>query len=254
MLKFHLMIKEIVVLLSLVLFASTVFGQVAQQGRFEILGTVISDTAASKIVMPLGANGVMLSEDGKIDDQKLRDELREEGRSISEGDIVTVTAIDFEDGKIEIELNGGGKNKKGILDRLEVGMGRPGSMRPVRKTNNEPAKGSKIVLSFNGTAPVDLNSEGLRLLLSPILDFNKRNFMDTGIDSLPEEFRKAVLEKEARIGMDRATVLMALGRPTKKVRETLEGIDVEDWIYIKRGLRADFITFEGDLVVRIRRY
>ena len=78
--------------------------------------------------------------------------------------------------------------------------------------------------------------------------------MDTGIDSLPEEMQEAVLAKEARIGMDKSTVLMALGRPDKKVYETVDGIQREDWIYFNRGLKADFITFEDGIVMRIKRY
>ena len=91
-------------------------------------------------------------------------------------------------------------------------------------------------------------------MLDPILDFNKHNFLKTGIDALPPEFQEAVKVKEARIGMDRSTVIMALGRPDKKVREKVEGIDTEDWIYFQRGLRAQFITFEKDVVMRIRQY
>ena len=68
------------------------------------------------------------------------------------------------------------------------------------------------------------------------------------------EFQEAVKAKEARIGMDRSTVIMALGRPDKKVREKLEGVDTEDWIYFERGLRVQFVTFENNVVVRIRQY
>jgi hypothetical protein len=240
-------------LLALALFtASPVLAQVSQQNRFEILGTVIADTAASEIVMPLGDDGVTLFEDGKIDEEKLREELGEEGRSINEGDIVTVTAISFDDDKIEIELNGGGKNKKGILDRLEVGVG--SRTTPVRQSDTENANGSKVVLRFSDKAPQELTPDLLRELLSPVLDFNERNFMETGLDSLPEEFREAVLAKEAKIGMDKATVLMALGRPNDRIRERVDGIEREDWLYRKVGYRIDFITFENGIVVRIRKY
>ena len=74
------------------------------------------------------------------------------------------------------------------------------------------------------------------------------------LDSLPEEFREAVLAKEAKIGMDKATVLMALGRPNDKIRERVDGIAQEDWLYRKVGFHVDFITFENGIVVRIRKY
>jgi hypothetical protein len=232
--------------------ANLSFAQVAQQNKFQILGTVIAETAASKIGMPFGDNGVTLSATGEIDRVKLRKELGEEGLSVEEGQVVSVTAISFDDDKIEIELDGGGKNKKSILDRLEVGIG--GGTSPVRQTDTAEAKGSRIVLRFEDKAPVDLTSEGLKELLAPVLDFNKRNFMDSGIESLPEEMQEAVLAKEARIGMDRSTVLLARGRPDKKVYERVDGIPREDWIYFNRGIKVDFITFEDGVVIRIKRF
>ena len=54
--------------------------------------------------------------------------------------------------------------------------------------------------------------------------------------------------------MDRSTVLLAKGRPDKKVYETVDGAQREDWIYFNRGMRADFITFEDGVVIRIKRY
>ena len=54
--------------------------------------------------------------------------------------------------------------------------------------------------------------------------------------------------------MDRSTVLMAMGRPDKRVREKVDGTEQEDWIYFQRGLRAQFITFEEGVVIRIKQY
>ena len=123
-----------------------------------------------------------------------------------------------------------------------------------RDDKTKKAKGSKIVLRFTKKVPSDLKPEALKEMLAPVLDFNKRNFLKTGIDALPPEFQEAVKAKEARIGMDRNTVIMALGRPDKKVREKKDGVDVEDWIYFQRGLRAKFVTFENNVVVRIAEY
>jgi hypothetical protein len=78
--------------------------------------------------------------------------------------------------------------------------------------------------------------------------------MKTGIESLPPEFQEAVKAKEARIGMDRSTVIMALGRPDRKYRETKNGIYSEQWLYYLVGLRALFVTFEDNVVVEIKQY
>lgn len=247
------MIKRALVICTFCLsFAGPVSAQISRDARFEILRTVLADQAASRIGLPFGNTGVDLSDKGEIDKKKLEKELKDEGQSIAVGKVVTVTQISFDDNKIELELDGGGKNKKGFFERLEVGMGN--STTPVSRDDVKKARGSKIVLHFSQKVPVDLKPEQLKQLLDPILDFNKQNFLKTGLESLPTEFQEAVKAKEARIGMDRNTVIMALGRPDKKVREKTNGVDTEDWIYYGRGVRTMFVTFEDDVVVRIREY
>jgi hypothetical protein len=55
--------------------------------------------------------------------------------------------------------------------------------------------------------------------------------------------------------MDAATVIMALGRPNNKVREKNdEGVETVDWIYYGRGTRVTFVTFEGDVVVKVTQH
>jgi hypothetical protein len=238
-------------LLSLVV-TVPLWAQISRDSKFEILRTVMADQASARIAMPFGTNGVDVSEAGEVDKQKVEADIKKNGQSIEVGKVVTVTEISFGDKQIEIELDGGGKNKKSFLDRLEVGVGT--QTRPVSNDDPKKAKGSKVVLKFADKIPPDLTPDQLKQLLSPVLDFEKRNFLKTGIDALPPEFQEAVKIKEARIGMDRSTVIMALGRPDKKVREKVDGIETEDWIYFQRGLRAQFVTFENDVVVRIRQY
>jgi hypothetical protein len=238
-------------LLSLIV-AVPLRAQISRDARFEILRTVMADQAAARIAMPFGTNGVDVTDAGEVNKEKVEADIKKNGQSIDVGKVVTVTEISFGDKQIDIELDGGGKNKKGFLDRLEVGVGT--QTRPVSTDDPKKAKGSKVVLKFAGKVPPDLTPEQLKQFLAPVLDFEKRNFLKTGIDALPPEFQEAVKIKEARIGMDRSTVIMALGRPDKKIREKVEGIDTEDWIYFQRGLRAQFVTFENDVVVRIRQY
>lgn len=226
--------------------------QIARDAKFEILRTVIADQAAARIEMPFGTGGIELSDAGEVNRQKLARDITKNGQSIETGKVVTVTEIAFDDNKIEIELDGGGRNKKGFFDRLEVGMG--SQTTPVSRDDPKKAKGSKVVLQFSKNVPANLTPDELKQLLVPVLDFNKRSFLKTGLESLPSEFQEAVKVKEAMIGMDRSTVILALGRPDKKVREKTDGIESEDWIYFQRGLRAQFVTFENDAVVRIRQY
>jgi hypothetical protein len=225
--------------------------QISRDAKYDILRTVVADQAAARLGLPFGNGGVELSDAGEINKAKLSKELRENGQSIEEGKIVTITAIEFGDDKIEIELDNGGKNKKSILERIQVGLGTGNTTVPVNGGDKESnAKGSKVILKFADKVPGALSPDKLKELLSPVLDFNKRNFMKTGIESLPPEFQEAVRSKEARVGMDRNTVIMALGRPNNRNRE--EG--VETWIYYLRGLRTVFVKFEENVVVSVKQY
>lgn len=225
--------------------------QVRQADRFEILRVLIADHAAARIVMPLGGHGVRLSEAGVIDENDLAEELGENGRAISPGQVVEITDLKFGDHEIEVELDDGGESKRGFLDRLQVGIG--ASTTPVRPQSETRPHGSKVVLRFDDRVPEILGVEDLRTLLSPVLDFGKQNFMDSGVESLPLEFQEAVRDKRVVIGMDRSTVTLARGRPSGKSWETNEdGIEEEIWMYDKVGFGADFLTFEDGILVKIR--
>ena len=229
--------------------------QISRDAKYDILRSVIAEQAAARMALPFGADGVELSDSGDINKEKLERDLKKNGQSIEPGKVVTVTNISFDDDKIDVELDGGGKNKKSVLDRIQVGVGTGSTTTPLpRDDKTAKAKGSKIVLRFEKKVPGGLTPDQLRELLNPLLDFNKHNFMKTGIEALPVEFQEAVKAKEARIGMDRSTVIMALGRPDKKYRETKNGVFNEQWLYYQRGLRALFVTFENDVVVEIKQF
>jgi hypothetical protein len=229
--------------------------QISRDAKYDILRTVLADQAAARIGLPFGDSGVELSDSGQYSQEKIEKEIQKNGQSIAVGKVVTVTNISFDDNKIEVELDGGGKNKKSFLDKVQIGVGTGGATAPVgREDKTAKAKGSKIIVRFAKKVPGDLTPDGLKEILTPILDFNKHSFMKTGIDALPPEFQEAVKAKEARIGMDRSTVIMALGRPDNKFRETKNGVPTEQWLYNLRGLRTLFVTFEDNVVVEIKQY
>ena len=52
--------------------------------------------------------------------------------------------------------------------------------------------------------------------------------------------------------MDRDQVLLSLGKPVRKVRETIEGEETEDWIYGTPPGRIVFVTFKGNKVIKVK--
>jgi hypothetical protein len=72
------------------------------------------------------------------------------------------------------------------------------------------------------------------------------------MDTLPAPVKQAITDKKAIEGMDRDQVLLAMGMPRRKVRETKDGIDTEDWIYGEPPGRITFVTFTGAKVSKVR--
>ena len=230
--------------------------QLSQDARIQIIRTITAEQAAARIAMPLGADGVELTDAGEINQEDLAKQIKKNGRSIEPGRVVTVTSIELGDKSIAVELDGGGKTKKSIFDHIQIGVGPAVSQSPDKSSKSKQAKGSKVTLKFAQKIPANLTPERLKELLNPVLDFTKSNFLRTGIDALPPEFQEAVKAKEARVGMDRSTVILALGRPDERVRDTKNGVELEDWIYRLRGNRTTYVTFDlnQNVVVSVRQY
>jgi hypothetical protein len=228
--------------------------QLSQNTRFSILGSLIAAEGAARVPMPLGKTGVELSANGAIARDKLQKELAENSQAILPGKIVTITDIEFHDKSIEFEIDGGGTKKKNILSNIQIGVGGAATKQDDQKKTPD-AKGSKITLLFPQKLPKEMTTDEIKDLLNPVLDFSKQSIAKTGIEALPPEFQEAVKAKEARVGMDANTVLLALGQPNKRHREkNAEGTELEDWIYNGRGRRNTLVTFEKDVVVKVTQY
>jgi len=227
--------------------------QASPGSRAEILRRLIAEESSARIEMPFGGEGVELSDLGVINDAKLRKELQKNGTSIMTGRIVKITDFEFNSNSIDIELDGGGKAKKNIGSHVQISVGNnvPQAQQTGPATPAPKIRGSKISLVFQKKVPENLTADDLKLMLAPVLDFSKHTTGAGSIESLPPEFQEAVLAKEARIGMDEDTVLLAMGRPDRKSFQKVAGVEQEDWIYNGRGIKKTYVTFESSVVVRI---
>mgnify|MGYP000434847126 CR=1 FL=1 len=97
------------------------------------------------------------------------------------------------------------------------------------------------------TVPADIKK-----MLAPVLDFEKRSATEQYVEQLPPEVQAAVKEKRVIEGMDRDQVLMAVGKPRTKIRETKDGTETEDWIYGLPPGKVSFVTFANGKVTRVK--
>jgi hypothetical protein len=47
-------------------------------------------------------------------------------------------------------------------------------------------------------------------------------------------------------------VVLAIGKPRTKVRETKDGVEQEDWVYGQPPGKVTFVTFANGKVIRVR--
>jgi hypothetical protein len=111
--------------------------------------------------------------------------------------------------------------------------------------------GTNIELVFDKRVP-PLDAADLKKILATVLDFEQRTATEQAIDTMPPEIAQAVRDKRVVEGMDRDQVILAMGKPRHKVRETKEGLDTEDWIYGLPPGKVTFVTFANGKVTQVK--
>jgi hypothetical protein len=224
------------------------------QSRIEIVRYVAGEFAKARMPIPSGKKGFKIEVGKKIDDSELRNALHSHAPAASPGDTVQITGIEFRNREIVVQINGGGRSHFNIRDHLQIGMGGPGQPLPVSASEQKPAGGT-LILDFGRTVP-DMSADDLMTDLQAFLDFSKEHSGAVNwIDTLPPQFKQAITDHEALVGMNHEMVLAALGRPGHKVRERdPDGTETEDWIYGTPPARTTFVTFTGDKVIRVKEF
>jgi len=92
----------------------------------------------------------------------------------------------------------------------------------------------------------------VKKILKPVLDFAGHSASEDYFASLPKEVQEAIKAKRAAVGMNRDQVLMAMGVPREKIRETKDGLETEDWIYGLPPGRITFVTFANSKVIQVK--
>lgn len=219
--------------------------------RLEIIRYVDGEFAKALKPLPAGRDGLKFNPTRPLDPKVLNKSLQSQGAAIQPGDTVRITRIEFRNKELVIDLNGGGKKHFHIMQHLQIGVG-GAPEEPVQNANSQEGNGSTLFLEYGRTVP-DMSPDDLKKQLAPLLDFASRSAAVNWVDTLPPEFKQAIQDRRAMVGMDHEMVLAAMGRPDHKVRERdPQGDETEDWIYGDPPARTVFVTFEGDKVIRVK--
>ena len=236
-------------ILALVPLAATAADKLTLEDRIEISRGMNAEYATSKIVLPRSKKALVLNSDGTWDKSIWQEATKQFGLAARVGDLIQITKVDIEAEKIVFEINHGMKGNKKWYERIEVGMG--GSTAPISNSDSNAASGTVISLNFGKPVP-PLKTAEIKKIFAAILDFEKHSATEAYVDSLPPEIKEAITRKTAIETMDREQVMLALGKPRSKTRETKDGFDQEDWIYGEPPGKITFVTFRGSKVYKVR--
>ncbi len=223
--------------------------KLSDEERIEILRGMTAEYATAKVLIPRSRKALPIDSTGKYDKSIWDDAMKEFGPAARSGEQVQVTKISFEDDKVILELNHGLKTGKKWYEKVEVGMG--GNTAPVGRADQVATAGTLLAIKFPDKLH-DLDSAKIKQLLRPVLDFEKHSVTENYVDQLPEPIKNAIKEKRPIEGMDREQVMMALGKPIRKERRTVDGIDLEDWMYGRAPGKITFVTFTGKTVSKVK--
>jgi hypothetical protein len=219
--------------------------------RIQIIRGISSEVVVAKVALPRGKHGLYLNSQGKIDQQKLANEMKVNGAAIRAGMPVEITKVTFKPDELVLEINHGGKSGKKWYQHIEMGVG--GTTTPVGPQDAPVlAYGSYIDLTLPIGAPT-LTADQVKKMLAPVLDFDRHAPTVLYSPSLPPKTKAAIEKHEVLVGMDRDAVLSSKGPPDRKVRETRDGDEQEDWIY-GAPPHSLFVTFSGDTVIKVKQY
>jgi len=224
----------------------------SREDRIELTREMTSEYAAAKDILPRSRDALPLDIEGVKDEDSWDKAYNKWGAAAQVGDLVQVTKIEFDNKRIILEINGGFKGGKKWWQRIQVTAGPMSSSSVSPNQQTASPVGTKLSLVFPEELP-RLDTAQLKGYLSPIMDFEQRTASEQYVETLPEPIQAAIKEERAVEGMNRDTVMLAMGRPLRKVRETNEdGVEIEDWVYGEPPGVVTFVTFEGDEVVEVR--
>jgi len=229
--------------------------------KLNLIRYVSGEFARAIKPLPAGKEGFIVHVGQAADIDMLERQVATHGAAVNTGDHVQITKLEFHEKQIIVDLNGGGRGKKRLRDRIHLEMGGIPTAQTTTTQQDQgppglqPGLGSTLFLEFGKPLP-DLSPDDLKKLLAPFLDFAKqRSASVQWFDTLPIEMKKAIQERTPVVGMDREEVVAAIGKPEHKVRERdAEGNDIEDWIYGQPPSKTVFVRFTGTRVTSVKQY
>jgi len=236
-------------LLSLLPSLSGAGNKLSFEDRIELTRGLMAEYGTAKVLVPRSKKPLEFDAKAGYDKTQWAEIAKESGPAARTGDLVQITKIELEEDKIVLQINGGfGGGQKWYRNVQVVGMAGP---TPIGQGNSNAPGGTSIAILFH--APLEpVKAAAIKKMLAPVIDFDLHTVTEIYAEKLPPEVQQAIKEKRVTEGMNREQVIMALGRPAHKSRETKDGLELEDWVYGAAPGKFTFVTFSGDKVIKVK--
>lgn len=224
--------------------------KISKQTREEVIHVFNEQLVYIRASFPMGKTGLKLK-NGTVTPSgpELQRLMALWGPAAKPGDRARISDVTIKDDHIRFEINGGPVKKQKWYQRIEIsGAGGGGPIVPSDASAN--ARGSFVDLYFDKYVP-ELTGPELKELLRPVFDFDAKSPLEAYLETVPPQVKEAIKNHHVLVGMNREMVIYAKGRPPKKVRETANEVEYEEWIYGTPPQDVDFVRFVGDEVMRV---
>jgi hypothetical protein len=223
--------------------------KLTEDEKISLVRDLTAEYANVKAMLPRSKKPLEFNADGTYDKKAWQDAFQSMGPAARLGDKVQITKVTLDGDHIVLEINNGLKSGQHWYDHIQAGVG---GVQPISNNSNSSAStGTSINLDFH--KPMEnLTAVEVKKILAPVLVFDKRSATLIYSETLPPEVQKAITEKRALVGMDKDQVLLAMGHPDHKYRESKDGVDMEDWIFGAPPGKITFVTFTGSKVVKVK--
>jgi hypothetical protein len=242
-------------LVLLVLSSQTLAGntpppKMSKETREEIVHVFTAELVYIRANFPMGQTGLRLR-DGTVTPTgpELEHLMALWGPAAKPGDRARISDVVFKDDHIHFEINGGPVKKQKWYQHITV-VGSSASAPVAPGDASANARGSFVDLYFDKYVP-EIEGPELKQLLRPVFDFDSKSALDAYLETVPPQVKEAIKNHHVLVGMNHEMVIYAMGRPPKKVRETANEVEYEEWIYGVPPQDVDFVRFVGDEVVRV---
>jgi len=238
-----------IAVLSLLPSFSVAGNKLTEEDRVELMRGLMAEYATAKLLLPRSKKALEFDATGTFDKKKWADIAKESGPAARSGDMVQITKVDIDEDKIVLEINHGMKGTGHWYDHVQVGMGN--TTAPISQGNSNAPSGTSIAILFH--KPLEpMKAAEIKKMLAPVLDFEKHSATELYVDTLTPEMKQAIQDKKVTVGMNREQVMLAMGRPAHKSRETEDGIETEDWVFGTPPGKITFVTFNGEKVIKVK--